>query len=99
MAEPEAAQLLPHGGDVRLGRDARVGAGLHGVLLGRQPEGVVAERMKYVGPRHALEARVDVRPDVAEGMTDVEARPGRIREHVHHEEARAIGDLGEPRRE
>ena len=86
MAQPEPAQLAAVGGDVGGGRDRRVLAGLHGVLLGRQPEGVEAHRVQHVAARHPLVAGVDVGAGVAERVADVEARAGRVREHVEHEQ-------------
>src|SRR3546814_9741176 len=48
VAQAEAAQLAADDLDVRLGGHPRVGARLHGVLLGREPERVVAERVEHV---------------------------------------------------
>ncbi len=92
VPEPEPAQLAPHRGDVLVSRDPRVLPGLERVLLGRQPERVVPHRVEHVVARHALEARVDVGADVAEGMADVEPGAARVREHVEHVELRAVGD-------
>ena len=60
--------------------------GLHGVLLGRETEGVVAEGVQDIAPLHAMEAREDVRSDVSERVTDVQARTRGVREHVLNEE-------------
>src|SRR5262249_23733644 len=48
VAQAQPAQLAPVGGDVLLGVDAGVDAGLHGVLLGGQAEGVEAHRVQHV---------------------------------------------------
>ncbi len=96
VPEAERPQLAPHVGDVRLGGDPRVLAGLHRVLLGREAEGVVAHRVQHVVAAHAHEARVDVGADVAERMTHVEARTTRVREHVEHVELPPVGDRREP---
>ena len=96
VAEPERAQLAAHGGDVRLGGDARVLAGLHRVLLGREAERVVAHRVQHVVAVHAHEAGVDVGADVAERVADVQAGAARVREHVEHEELAPVGDGVEP---
>ena len=53
VTEAERAHLALHVGDVRLGRDARVGAGLHRELLGGQPERVVTHRVQHVVAIHA----------------------------------------------
>ena len=92
VPEPEPAQLAPHRGDVLVSRDPRVLPRLERVLLGRQSERVVPHRVEHVVARHALEARVDVGADVAEGMADVEPCAARVREHVEHVELRSVGD-------
>ena len=71
------------------GRDARVRAGLHRVLLGGETERVVAHRVQHVEAVHALEARVHVGGDEAERMADVQPDAARVREHVEHEQAAA----------
>ena len=87
--QAQAPQLAPHRGDVLLGGDPGVGAGLDRVLLGGQAEGVVAHRVQHVVARHALEAAEDVGADVAERMADVQTRAARVREHVEHEQLAA----------
>ena len=47
-AQAHTMQLAAHVGDVLLGGDARMLAGLHGVLLGRQAEGVVTHGVQDV---------------------------------------------------
>src|SRR5437016_73047 len=71
VTEAERSQLTLVGGNVQLGRRARVGAGLHRVLLRGETERVVAHRVQDVVSVHTLEARVHVGGDVAEWMTDV----------------------------
>ena len=73
MRQPERPELAPHVGDVRLGGRPWVLAGLERVLLGREPERVVAERVQHVAPVHPVEPREHVGPDVAERVPDVEA--------------------------
>jgi hypothetical protein len=85
VAQTQGAQLGLHVLDVGLGGDPRVGARLHGVLLGGQTEGVKAQGVQDVVAGHALEAREDVRGDVAQGVADMQARSGGVREHVHDE--------------
>ena len=65
VAEPEAAKLMAHVLDVVAGRDGRMLACLDRVLLGRQPERVVPERVKDVAPAHPQVAREHVRSDIA----------------------------------
>ena len=93
MTEAERAHLALHVGDVRLGGDARVRAGLHRELLGGQAERVVTHRVQHVEAVHAAEARVHVGGDEAERMPDVQPDTARIREHVEHETARSIGEV------
>ena len=98
VGQADAAQLLGDDGDVRLGGDPRVGARLHGVLLGGQAEGVVAEGVEHVAAGHPVVAGEHVGADVAERVADVEAGARRVREHVEHVELRAVGHPVEARR-
>ena len=93
VAEAERAQLALHVGDVRLGGHARVRAGLHRELLGREPERVVAHRVQHVEAGHAAEPRVHVGGDEAERVAHVQADTARVREHVEDEPARAVGHV------
>jgi len=93
VGETEAAQLSAHVGNVRLGVLARVDTRRDRVLLGRQPERVVAERVQHVVTGHALEAAEDVGADVAERMPDVQSGARRVGEHIENEEFLAAGDL------
>ena len=93
VPQAEAPQLALHVDHVLFGRLARVLAGLHGILLGRQPEGVVAQAVQDVLAGHPVEPRVDVGGDVAQRVADVQARAARVGEHVEDEELLAVGDL------
>ena len=64
-------------------------AGLHRVLLGRQPERVVAQAVQHVLAEHPVEARDDVGGDVAQRVAHVQPGAARVREHVEHEEVPA----------
>ena len=89
--EADLVQLLAVAGDVLLGRDGRVLPRLDGILLGREPEGVVTHRVQDVEAFQPLVARVDVRGDVAQRVPDVQPRPRRVGEHVQHIELRTRG--------
>ena len=99
IGQAEALHLAAEGGDV-LGRGlGRVHAGAHGVLLGRQTEGVPSHGVKHVEPAHPLVARQDVGRGVALGVPDMEAFPGWIGEHVEAVElglARLLGGVEQP---
>ena len=95
VTQPEPPQLALHVGDVVLGGNRRMLSGVERVLLGRQPERVIAERVQHVAARHAQEAREHVGPDVAERMADMQSRAAGVGEHVHDEELRLGGDLVE----
>ena len=82
----EAAYAI---GDVLFGGDARMLAGLHGILLGRQAEGVVAHGVQHVLALHAVVAADHIGGEVAQRVADVQALAGRVREHVHREVGRA----------
>ncbi len=93
VRQPQPAQLLAHRGDVLLGRDPRVLAGLHRVLLRRQAERVEAQRVQHVVPGHPLEPAVDVGGDVAQRVPDVQPDARGVREHVQHVLLRPGRDL------
>ena len=57
-------------------------AGLHGVLLGGQPERVVAHGVQHVVAGHPQVAAQHVGADVAQRVPDVQAGAGRVGEHV-----------------
>ena len=86
VPEPQPSQLARHVGDVPLGVDAGVLAGLAGMLLCRQAECVVAHRVQHHVSAHALEACIHVGADVAQRVPHVQSRTRRVREHVHDEE-------------
>ena len=82
VTEPQPAELAAEVDDVGLGAGARMGAGLHGVLLGGQPERVEAQRVQHVAAVHPEVAGVDVGGDVAQRVPDVQSLARRVREHV-----------------
>ena len=88
-AQAHAVQLAAHVGNVLFGGDARMLAGLHGILLGRQAEGVVAHGVQHILALHAVVAADHVGGEVAQRVADVQALAGRVREHVHREIGRA----------
>ena len=71
-----------------------MGAGLHRVLLGGQAERVEAHRVQHVLAGHPLVAREDIACDEAERVADMQARAGRVGEHVLHKEL--VGGVGVP---
>ena len=64
----------------------RVRAGLDGVLLGGQAEGVAAHRVQDALAAHPREAADDVGRRVALGMADVQPVAAGVGEHVEHVE-------------
>ena len=83
-AKSELFQLVAVPGDVLLGGDGGVLAGLDGVLLRRKAKAVVPHRVKDVEALVALVPGVDVGGDVSERVPHVQARTGRVGEHVQH---------------
>ena len=69
-------------GDIRLGGDARVLAGLDGVLFRRQAKRVPADRVQHVEAAHALVAGENVGGRVALRMPNVQPGARRVRKHV-----------------
>ena len=94
VAEAEHLDLPAEVVDVLLRGDARMRAGLDGVLLGGQAEGVPAHRMQHVEAAHAPVAAQDVGGGVAFGMADVQPGPAGIGEHVEDVELRLVGEIG-----
>jgi len=79
--------------DVVAGRLPWVLAGLDGVLLGGQAEGVPAHRVQHRVPLQTTIPSHDIRGGVALHMSDVQAGPGGIGEHVQDVVGR-VGILG-----
>ena len=86
VGQAHAAQLAAHVRDVLVRGDGRVLAGLDGVLLGGQAEGVVAHRVQDVVALHAAVARQRVGRNVAQRVTHVQALTRGVGEHVENEE-------------
>ena len=82
VREPEGFDLLSEPIDVRFGGGAGMGAGLYGVILGRQTEAVEPHGMEHRVPVHPEIPAVDIGGGVSFGMTDVEPRGRRVGEHV-----------------
>ena len=93
VGQAHAAQLAAHVRDVLVRGDGRVLAGLDGVLLGGQAEGVVAHRVQDVVALHAAVARQRVGRDVAERVPHVQALTRGVGEHVEDE----VGGAGRQR--
>jgi hypothetical protein len=91
VGEAEALELAAEIVDIVLGVDARVFAGLAGVFLGGQAEGVPAHRVEHVVALHAPVARDDVGGGVALGVPDVQSGAARVGKHVEHVELRLRG--------
>ena len=76
---------------------AGMSAGLDGVLLGRQAEGVPAHRVQHVEAAHPLVPAQDVGGGVAFGMADVQPGAAGVGEHVQDVELGAARDRGRRR--
>ena len=82
MPESEPAQLTAEVDDICVSPGAGVRAGLYGVLLGRQSEGVEAQRVQHIASGHPEVPGIDVGRDVAQWVADVQALAGRVGKHV-----------------
>ena len=82
VTEAEGFDLTLEIGDVGFGGDARVCAGLDGVLLGRKAESVPADGVQDIKSVHALVTRDDVACGIAFGVADMQPLPRGIGEHV-----------------
>ena len=81
--DPPLAELALEGGDRRVGGLARVLAGADRVVLGRQPEGVVAHRVQHAHALAAAEVRDGVADRVVLQVADVRLAAG-IGQHLEH---------------
>ncbi|MEY3978356.1 MAG: hypothetical protein RLZZ284_1212, partial [Actinomycetota bacterium] len=93
VRQAESPQLSTHVRDVRLGVLAWVNARRNGVLLGRQTERVIAQRVQHVEAGHALEPTEYIGGDVAEWVADVQTSPRWVGEHIQDEKFLATGNL------
>ena len=84
VGETDALELAAHVRDVLLSGDARMLAGLHGVLLRRQAEGVESHRVEHVLAEHALIPGDRVRCDVPERVAHVKALARGVGKHVEN---------------
>ncbi len=81
VADAQALELALHVGDVRQRGRPRMDAVLDGRVLGRQAEGVPAERVQHVEAAHPLRARHHVADHVVADVADVGV-PRRVGEHL-----------------
>ncbi len=94
IAEAQHLQLPAEGVDVALGRGSRMGAGLLGVLLGGQPEGVPAHGVHDAVAPVAAVAADDIGGGVAFRVADVQAGAAGIGEHVQDVHLGSRGQAG-----
>ncbi len=92
VGEAEGFELAFEGRYVFGGGDARVGAGVDGVLLGGESEGVPTHGVEDVFALHAGVAAGDVGGSVTFGVADMEAGAGGVGEHV--EDVKFAGGIG-----
>jgi hypothetical protein len=85
VAQAQPAELASEVDDVGLGAGPGMRPGLHGVLLGGQPERVEAQCVQHIPAGHPVVPGVDVGGDVAQRVSDVQALTRRVRKHVLHE--------------
>ena len=82
VRQPQVLELSFVSPDVFGGGEGGMLAGLDGVLLCRQAEGVETHGMQHIESLQLFVAAHDVGGDVAERMPDVETCPRRVREHI-----------------
>ena len=68
--------------DVLFGREARVGAGLHGMLFRRKPEGVPSHGMQNIVAPHSPVTGYNISRGVTLEMPDMEAGTRRVGKHI-----------------
>src|SRR5262249_33524579 len=91
IAEPEHLNLSAERADIILRVDAWVLPSLDRVLLRGETESVPPHWMHNVPAAHSAISSQDVGRGVALGMTNVEAGPARVREHVQNVKLLLIG--------
>ena len=91
IAETERFQLALEGLDVRLSRDPRVLARFDRILFSRQSEGIPTHRVEDIEAPAHLRAADDIGGRVTFRVADMQARSGRVGEHVEDEELRLRG--------
>ena len=84
VVKAQLPELLGEGFDVLLGEAVGMVAGVHGILLGGQAEGIVAHGVQHIVALHPLHAGHDVRCGVALGMARMQAHAGGVGEHIQH---------------
>ena len=82
MPQAQRVELAGHVRDVRLGGRARVRTCLDRVLFRRQPKGVVAQGVQNVLAQHAVVTGENIRGDVAQRVSHVQACAGGVGKHV-----------------
>jgi hypothetical protein len=91
VRQAETSQLAAHDVGVLPHGHGRVLAGVDGVLLGGQPEGVEAEGVQHVVAGHAQVTAEHVGADVAQRVADVQPDAAGVREEVEQVELRPPG--------
>ena len=88
--EADFVELFAVAGNVLCRGHRRVLSGLNGILLSRQPIGVVAHGVEHIVAAQTTIACIDIGSDVAQRVTDVQAGARRVGKHVEDVKLRAI---------
>ena len=94
VGKAQRLNLPPHVVDVLFRGDGRVGAGLDGVLLRRQPERVPAHRVQHVKAGHPFVPADNIAGRVALRVPHMQPGPGRVGEHIQHIVLGLVGIVG-----
>ena len=90
VAKTDLVHLLAVAVDVLLGRHGGMRTRLDGVLLGGQTVGIVAHRVEHIEAFQPFVSCINIRGDIAQWVTYVQARTRGIREHIQDIEFRLI---------
>ena len=82
VAQAKQTQLATHILNIRLRGGARVRTSLDSVLLRRQTEGVITQRVQDILAQHAVKTGISIRSDITQRVTHVQTRTRRVGEHV-----------------
>ena len=88
--EADFVELFAVAGNVLRRGHRRVLSGLNGILLSRQPVGIVAHGIEHIVAAQTTIACIDIGSDVAQRVTDVQAGARRVGKHVEDVKFRAI---------
>ena len=90
IAETYLIQLLTVAGNILVGGDFGMLSRLNGILLGRQTISIIAHGMQHIEAFQTLVTCINVTGNITQGMSHMQTRSRRIREHIEYIELRTV---------